>query len=385
MSVGTWISSGLGSAAKLARRIPGWVWPAAAGLLLAAFWLQQHDARIRQQADLTQLQQQTAARVAALKKQAQQDIRQANVENAKAIQELDARRQQMEQQNRQLAAQLDALRTLAEIEAGQEATLPIRDVVTRVAAQLGLNPGDLATEETASSPKGAEAQSKLQITNDELPNGGSHGTAVGSAGSSPDSAQNATPAPRIAPPAQVTPHLAAGTAALSPGRGSGDASLAHIAQNATSAPPMRRAPSGKGAKAQSSTAEAGDHRSPLQQNTAAAKPVAMALSDSGARKVESALVQLNACNAESKIRDQQAANCQARAAAADAAIQRLKGSVASLNQALEAKDKILARQESEYKAEVKAAKGSFLGRLARVTEHVAIGVAVGVVVGVVIR
>ncbi len=330
------------------KRIPGWVWLAAAGLLLAAFWLRQHDARIRQQADLKQLQQQTAAQVAALKKQAQQDIRQANVENAEAIQKLEARRQQMEQQNRQLAAQLDALRKQAQIQADQVATLPIRDVVTRVAAQLGFDSAD---------------------------------------GSSADIAKNTTSAP------PATPHPAAGTATLSPGRGLGSVSSAHLANGAMSAPPATPHPAagaatlspGRGLGSVSSAHIAIGAMYPPPTDAVATNEAVMALTDSGARKVESALVQLNACKAESKIQNQQIANCQARVAAADATIQRLNGSVASLNQALEAKDKILAQQDSEYRAEVKVAKGSFLGRLAHVTEHVAIGVAVGVVLGVVIR
>jgi len=113
--------------------------------------------------------------------------------------------------------------------------------------------------------------------------------------------------------------------------------------------------------------------------------VALALTASGARKVETALVELNACRAENAIERQQISNGQSRAQADDATISRLNNSVASLNQALDAKDQILTRQQNECKAELRAARGTFLGRVARLTEHVAIGVAMGVAIGVAVK
>ena len=101
--------------------------------------------------------------------------------------------------------------------------------------------------------------------------------------------------------------------------------------------------------------------------------------------METALVDLNACRAESKIQTQQVSNCQARAEAAEAEVKRLQSSVAGLNQALEAKDKILTQQQGECKAELRAARGTFLGRLAHTAEHVAVGLAVGVAIGVAVK
>jgi hypothetical protein len=330
MSVGSWINSGLGLAGNLARRVPGRVWVAVGCLLVAALWVAEHDARIRRQARLQQLQQQTSAEVAALKMQAEQDVQQANVKNAKALHELEARRLQLAQQNQKLAAQLDALRKQAQIQAEQVATLPISEIVTRVAAQLGLQSQDVAAKEPPVSRKAANAQSKLQITNDELPKAAGKGAG---ATAPPDKSG-------YGPAEETTPHPAAGAATLSPGRGPDHASFADAAANG----------------------------------------VALALTGSGVRKAETALVELNACRAESQVENQQVANCQAQAKADDATIQRLNDSVATLNQALGAKDKILSRQASACKAELKAAKGTFLGRLWRVTTHVAIGVAVGVAV-----
>ena len=263
---------------RLMRRVPGKAWFAVGGLLVGAFWLQQHDARIRQQARLKQLRSQTTVQVGELRRQAAQAVRQANEENAKAIAKLEQRRQQVQQQNRKLAAQLDRLRKQARLQADQVATLPISKIVTRVAAQLG--------------PKAVD----------------------------------------VMPPA----------------------SSAEMAKAATSAP-------------------------------AGGKVVALPLTASGARKVETALVELNACRAESSIETQQISTCHARAEADEAEVKRLHASVASLNQALAAKDKILAHQATEYKAELRAVRGTFLGRLARVTEHVAVGLALGVAIGVAVK
>jgi len=313
----------------LMRRVPGRAWLAVGGLLAAALWMQQHDARIRQQVGLQQLRNETSAQVAALRRQAAEDVQQANSQNAQAVAKLEQRRQEAERQNGQLAAQLESLRKQAQIQAGEVATLPISEIVTRVAAQLGLKAEDLAAKD---SRTGANAQSQLQVTNYELPNVGRFA----------DMAKSAIPQGGTPPN-------------LSAGRGLGFAHSADIAKNAISAP-------------------AGPQNQP-----------ALALTASGARKVEASLVALDACRAESDIQARQLANCQARAEADEAAIEQLKGSLSSLNQALAAKDKILSEQQSRYKAELRAARGTFLGRLARLSEHVAIGVAVGVAIGAAVK
>jgi hypothetical protein len=341
------------------KRIPAKVWFAVGCLLVAAFWVVQHDSRIRQQARLQQVQQQTAAEVAALKKQAEQEVNRANVENAKAIEKIEARRLQMEQQNQKLAAQLDTLRTQARVQAEQVATLPIRDVVTRVAAQLGLKAEDVVN--------------------------GSHGTGVGAVGSSFQFAKSAP----VAPSDERTPHPVARAAALSPGRGLDRESSADNAKDAMYEPPAKDGRHGTGVRAVGISSPANPrHKSDAvatNAKPASPTPVAIALTGSGARKVETALVELKACQAESSVENQQIANCQSRAGADDAIITRQAGSIASLNQALQAKDKILGQQASECKAELRTARGTFLGRLARVTEHIAIGVAMGVAIGMAAR
>ncbi|HEX5411749.1 MAG TPA: hypothetical protein VFZ27_07785 [Terriglobia bacterium] len=344
-------------------RVPGAVWFAVGGCLLAAFWMQQHDARIRQQAGLEQLRNETSAEASALRRQAAEDVRQANAQNAQAVAKLEQRRQQLEQQNRQLAAQLESLRKQAQIQAGEADTLPISEIVTRVAAQLGLTAEDVAAGEKALARKGAKARRKLRITNYELPEGGEETPhpAAGASTLSPGRGPGQASAADIAKSAilqggatgENTPHPAAGASTLSPGRGLGTGDSADMAKSATSAPPNEAA--------------------------------ALALSASGARKVEASLVALDSCRAQSGIQTRQLSNCQARAEADEAALERLKGSVAGLNQAVAAKDKILREQQREYKAELRAARGTFLGRLARLSEHVAIGVGVGVAIGVAVK
>ena len=76
----------------------------------------------------------------------------------------------------------------------------------------------------------------------------------------------------------------------------------------------------------------------------------------------------------------QFANCRTQVDTNAAIIQQQADSLAKLNQALSAKDEILARREIQQQAELKAARGSRLSRLARVVEYVAIGVVIGVVI-----
>ncbi|TAM79167.1 MAG: hypothetical protein EPN47_19355 [Acidobacteria bacterium] len=318
---------------NLIRRVPGRYWLVVGGLLAAAFWMQQHDARIRQQAGLQQLRSETSAEVAGLRKQAAHDVEQANVENAKAVAELEQRRQQAEQQSRQLAAQLAGLRNQAQVQAGEVATLPISEIVTRVAAQLGLKAEDVASN-------------------------GQHG-------------KSPLTRPRQAgPPSPL-----------------GEGLATH-----SSAPPPDCHPEERQATKDPGSSIAASGQAPCKEQTAGIlrsaqddRAAALSLTASGARKVETALVALDACRAESSIQGRQFSNCQVRAEADEAAIGRLNGSVVSLNQALAAKDKVLAGQQAEYKAELRAARGTFLGRLARLTEHVAIGVGLGVAIGVAVK
>lgn len=383
--------------ATLMRRVPGKAWLAAGGLLVGAFWLQQHDARIRQQARLEQVRTETAVQVAALRRQAAQDVKQANVENAKAIAEIERRRQQAEQQDRQLTEQLNRLRWQAHIQAGQVATLPISQIVTRVAAQLGFNAQDVAHGQTAGMTKTATpapgAESKLQITNYELPKPGAASAQAGVGSRSlcdlcgPKALTQRAQRPSVSSVLDLFNPLSARrrqeqqiTNYELPKPGAKSATAGDLTPEKQTAGILR--------SAQDDGGGAVDERGGAQNEKGGAqddKSAAMTLTASGARKVEAALVALNACQAGSKIETEQVSNCQAGAEAGAAEVERLNSSVASLNSALAAKDQVLARQQSEYKAELRAARGTFLGRLARTAEQVAVGVAVGVAIGVAVK
>ena len=61
-------------------------------------------------------------------------------------------------------------------------------------------------------------------------------------------------------------------------------------------------------------------------------------------------------------------------------VEEQKSSIARLNQALADKDQILSKREGEFRAELKVARGTWLGRASRTALHVAIGIGIGLVV-----
>jgi len=106
-------------------------------------------------------------------------------------------------------------------------------------------------------------------------------------------------------------------------------------------------------------------------------PANLLLTEAGARKVETALVELDSCRQESSVQSQQLAACQREGAAEAAMVEQQKSSIAKLNGALADKDQVLAKQQTEFKAELKVAKGTVLSRVGRVIEYVAAGVVIG--------
>jgi hypothetical protein len=103
------------------------------------------------------------------------------------------------------------------------------------------------------------------------------------------------------------------------------------------------------------------------------------LSEAELRQVETAFLQLDACREQSAVKDQMAANCEARAGAAQSEIEKLNDSVSKLQQTVRLKDQIAARTEAEHRAELKAACGSRWARFKRALEYVAVGAALGAV------
>ena len=101
------------------------------------------------------------------------------------------------------------------------------------------------------------------------------------------------------------------------------------------------------------------------------------LSEPALRKMSGALDQLDSCRAESALRDGLVSNCQAQTKTSAAIIDQQRASLTSLNQALADKDQIITKRDQEHQTELKIARGTFMGRVVRTLEHVAIGVAIG--------
>jgi hypothetical protein len=107
-----------------------------------------------------------------------------------------------------------------------------------------------------------------------------------------------------------------------------------------------------------------------------AAPV-LSLSDSGARKMETAFIQLDSCRQQVQVLDQQTANCQQQAGITAKVITEQGISITSLNSALADKDQILARRETQSRAELKAARGTWRSRFFRAVEYFTAGMALG--------
>jgi hypothetical protein len=317
-SIGSWTNPFLALAGKISWR----VWVGAGCLALAAFWLHDHDTRLRQNALLGRARLETAAQVATLKKQAAASEQAANVQNARAIANLEATRQQLARRDQELTAQLAALRNQEQSQAARVATLPTSQVVTRVAGQLGLEAPDFAGAGPAASPPNC--------------------TGV----RSPDC----------------------------------DVAVAALDERRPGGKKTRRSQT-----AATEKAEGGAGLKPAPATPANMEVPALPLSASGARKVEVALVSLSACRAQSSLEEQQIANCRASAAVDAQTMARQADSIGKLNQAIEAGQQILERQHAQDQAELRAARGTFWSRLARTSKHVAIGVAVGVALGMAVR
>ena len=108
------------------------------GILLLMAWFHEHDARVRQAAELQQLRKQTASDVADLQARAEAAIREVNQQRAEVIRNLESRQQKLGQEADQLRNRLGFLRSEEKKQVEQVATLPTSEVVTRVATRLGL-------------------------------------------------------------------------------------------------------------------------------------------------------------------------------------------------------------------------------------------------------
>jgi hypothetical protein len=257
--------------------------PVAALAALAIFigiWWVEHDAHLRSEGALREIQKQTNAEVSGLQAKADAAVRDANQSNARAVSELEASRRVLEQQSQDLRQRLATLEGAERTRVAQVAALSAPEVWKRLGEQLG--PGSIAS--SVAGVGSGEVGSRLSV----------------------------------------------------------------VSQNPNTDP---------------------DHRPPTIDFRS--------LTEAGARKVETAFVELDSCHQESAVQSQQLTACQKEGAAEAAMVATQKASIAELNQALADKDQILAKRQTEFNAELKVARGTFLGRVGRIAEYVAVGFVIG--------
>jgi uncharacterized protein YlxW (UPF0749 family) len=294
----------------LTARVPWRLVLAAAGLFILVWAWREHDARLRRDLELQQLQQQTSAQVAALRARADTLLSAANEKNARVIRDLDSRRRQLGRKGEELRRGLLRLQEeegqrLAEVD-----SLPAAVVAKRVAERLGIRDSGREEQEPGARGQGPGKRDSA-----------SKGQASGVGGQGP------------------------GT------RESGE---------------YRR--------------EAPNPQSPTPNPSSSAPSPELALTEEGARRVETAFIELDSCREQAAAKDGALANCQEQVDANRAMVGELNKSVNDLNQAIRAKDEILARVEAQHRAELKAARGSRLRRFVRAVQYVGVGVVIGVAV-----
>jgi hypothetical protein len=103
------------------------------------------------------------------------------------------------------------------------------------------------------------------------------------------------------------------------------------------------------------------------------------LTEEGARRVETAFLELEACREQSAVKDGALGNCQEQVATQAAIAGEMRKSLDDLNQAIRLKDEIAARTEALHRAELRAARGSWGSRFLRAVEYVGLGVVIGLV------
>src|SRR2546426_2786754 len=121
--------------------------PVALGIALIALgaWWYEHGAPLKQAGELHELKQQTAANISQLRGQAAAAVREANQGRARQIVEVEMARQKSERDAATLHQHLLALQADQQAQARKVAALPTPEVAHRVAARLGLGPGDVET------------------------------------------------------------------------------------------------------------------------------------------------------------------------------------------------------------------------------------------------
>jgi len=307
----------------LLRSIPGLSAAVLAGVVIMLFaWCCERQARRRDALQAQQVKKQAAADISQLQQQAAGALRDAK-QSAEAVRALEARQQQLVREAEGLRQSLESLRQQELARTDEVATLPTSEVATRVAARLG--------EQVTGN--------REQVTGQQ--------------------ALNPLTRPALAD------------------------------ENASAGHPLPLGGEGRtyaGVEGQSNTAAVSGQKPPgaetqgLASNASGDSGAALMLSDQGARKVETALIELDSCRQQAQLMGQQVSNCEQQSKLGFALRDQQASALAKLNAALADKDKILAESEAAHRAELKAARGSFRAHLIRAAEYFAGGFIAGVLV-----
>lgn len=334
-TVGQRVSSFQLRVSSLAARVPWRLVLGASCLLFLAVWFLEREARLRRDLELQQLKQQTSAQVAVLRDRADALLRAANEKNARVIRDLDSRRRQLEREGEELRRRLLRLREEERKRVAEVASLPAPELAERLAARLDSRDSGLGTRDSGRKEQVSGAKGQVPETRD---------SGLGVRGSG-----NEEPASGVG--AQVSEKGVPDDQSQSPGKKSQAPDTRHLTPGTSPVPsPESRVPNPE-----------------------------LVLTEEGTRRIETAFLELDSCREQSAVKDRELANCQEQVAVHRAVAGEMNKSLNDLNQAFRLKDEILARVEAEHRAELKAARGSWLGRFVRAVQYVGVGVVIGLV------
>jgi uncharacterized membrane-anchored protein YhcB (DUF1043 family) len=333
--------TGLSLVQGLLRIAPGLPAAAVAGLVILFFaWSCEHRARQRELTEAQQVKKQAAEQISRLEQQASSAVRDAR-QSAQAANQLESQRQQLAHEADGLRESLEALRRQESARDNALANLTTEEVVKRVAARMqeqGMGNREQGTEQRTLTPLTRPAPAdESAVAGHPLPQGGE--------GKSLSAGEGTTTAG---------------------GEGTGQEPSAHL---------------GTSPSAHAATSPSAHLPTSPSAHLPTPPPAALALSDQGVRKVESAFLELDSCRQQSQVMAQQVSNCEERAKVDSTLESQQAQTIAKLNAALADKDQVLARSAAAYRAELKAARGSWQTRL-----YHAVGIfAGGFIAGVLVR
>jgi hypothetical protein len=342
----------LSSLRWLLRMFPGLPAAALAGVVIMFFaWSCEHQARQRDIEAAKQVKKQTDEEISFLRLKVTSALRDAK-QSAQAAQELEGQRQKLVREAEGLRQRLESLRQQELAHTNEVATLPTSEVVSRVASRL----------------QEQGIGNREQGTGRQEPVSGVGGQVSGRP------AVNPLTGPALTGESATTGHPPRflwsdgqhrGPAIGLPQGGEGRSNPAGEGRN-NPEEERRNNPEAEG-----QNNPGGDGQK---------SPAALVLSDQGARKVETALIELDSCRQQTQVMGQQVSNCQQQTKLDSTLQQEQAGTIAKLNAALVDKDQILARSEEAHRAELRAARGTWRSRFLRAVEIFAGGFIAGVLV-----